>query len=60
MVSGVYWNQPVCQSVCLSVYLFVYPSVQNSSGCQSPLGDIKSHLVTALVVVTKDADFRLI
>ena len=44
MFSVVYWNQPVCLWVCVSV------CVQDTSFCQSPGRDIKSHLVTALVV----------
>ena len=43
MFSGVYWNHPVCLSVCVSV------CVQNTSFCQSAGRGIKSHLVTALV-----------
>ena len=43
MFSEVYRNQPVCPSVC----------VQNIGFCQSAGGDIKSHLVTALVHLVK-------
>ena len=39
MSLDVYWNQPVCPSVC----------VQNISVYQSAGRDIQSHLVTALV-----------
>ena len=47
MFSGVYWNQPVCPSVCVSVRVSV--CVQNTSFCQTAGGGIKPHLVTALV-----------
>ena len=40
MFSGLYWNQPLCTSIPVSVY------VQNTSFCQS------AHLVTALVHFT--------
>ena len=43
MFSGIYWNQPVCLSMCPSIY------VQNSSFCQSAFRRIKSHLPIALV-----------
>ena len=55
-VFGVYWNQPVCPSVCLavrlSVCLSVHPSVcvQSIGFFQSIGGGIKSHLVTTLVL----------
>ena len=39
MFSGVYWNQPVCLSVC----------GQSNTFCQNTGGGIKSHSVTALV-----------
>ena len=45
MLSGVYWNHPVCPSIRVSVF------VQNTSFCQSAAVDIKSYLVAALVVV---------
>ena len=38
MFQGVYWNQPICVSVC----------VRNTRFCQSAGGDIKSYLVTVL------------
>ena len=41
--SGVYWNQLVCLSICVSV------CVQNTSFYQSAGGGMKSHLATALV-----------
>ena len=44
MFSGVYWNQPVCPSIRVSV------CVQNISFCQSAGRGIKSYLVTALVL----------
>ena len=47
MCSGVYWNQPVCSSVYVSVRVAV--CVQNTCFCQSASGGIKSHVVTALV-----------
>ena len=47
MFSGVYWNKPVCPSVCPSVGVFV--CVQNTTFCQIACGGIKSHSVTALV-----------
>ena len=47
--SGVYLNQPVCPSVCLSIHVSVF--VQNTIFCQSAGGGIKSHSVTALVIV---------
>ena len=43
MFLGIYWNQLVSRSVSVSVCL------QISSFCQSAGGEIKSHLVTALV-----------
>ena len=43
MFLGVYWNQPVCPSVHVSV------CVQNTTFCQSAGRSTKSHLVTALV-----------
>ena len=43
MFSGVYWNQPVCLSVSVSICL------QNASFCQSAGGGITSHLVRALI-----------
>ena len=43
MFSGVYWNQLVCLSICVSV------CVQNTSFYQSAGGGMKSHLATALV-----------
>ena len=43
MFSWVYWNQPVCTSVSVSV--------QNTIFCQSAGGDIKWHSVTAVVVL---------
>ena len=46
--SGLYWNQPVCPSVHVSVRVSV--GVQNNSSCQSKGGGIKSHLVTGLVL----------
>ena len=50
MFLGVYWNHPVCPSVCLSV------CVQNTSFCQSTGRGIKSHLVTVLdsLVISED------
>ena len=42
-VYGVYWNQPICPSICVPV------CIQNTSFCQSAGGGIKSHSVTALV-----------
>ena len=51
MFSGVYWNQPFYPSVRASVR-YVCPCVclcTNTNFCQSAGGDIKSHLVTALV-----------
>ena len=46
MFSGVYWNQPVCLSIHVSVRVFI--CVQHSSFCQS--AGIKSYLVIALVL----------
>ena len=43
MFLEIWWNQPVCPSVCVSVY------VQNISFCQSTGAGIKSHLFTVLV-----------
>ena len=43
MFSGVFCNQPVCPSICVSI------CVQNASFCQSAGRGIRSHLVTALV-----------
>ena len=48
MSSGVYWNQPVCPSMCQSVRL----CTKNTSFCQSAGGGIKSQLVTAVVSAT--------
>ena len=45
--ADIYWNKPVCLSVCPSVLVFV--CVQNTTFCQSTGGSIKSHLVTVLV-----------
>ena len=41
------------ESACLSIHLSVCQSlcVQNTTVCQSAAGDIKSHLVTALVLI---------
>ena len=50
MFARVYWNQPVCPFVCVSVHVSVF--VQNTSFCQRAGGGIKSHLVTALVSST--------
>ena len=43
MYLGIYWNQPVCGCVCVSV------CVQNTNFCQDAGGGMKSHLVTALI-----------
>ena len=51
MFSGVYWNQPVCPSVCASVRVSV--CVQNTTFCQSAGGGTKSHSVTVLVNFVK-------
>ena len=48
MFLGVYWNQPVCTSVRMSICVSV--CIQNTGFCQSAGGDIKSYLVTALVI----------
>ena len=42
-VFGVYWNQPVCPSVHVSI------CVQDTTLCQSAGRNIKYHLVTVLV-----------
>ena len=47
MFSGVYWNQPVCLSICVSIHMSV--CLQNTSFGQSPGWSIKSHLVIAVV-----------
>ena len=44
-VFGVYWNRPICPSVCRCIH----PCVQNNSFYQSAGRDIKLHLVTALL-----------
>ena len=41
MFSGVYWNQPVCPSMC--------PTVQNILVSVKALGRVNAHLVIALV-----------
>ena len=54
MFSGIYWNQPVCLSVHVSLQLFVNVSVciQNTSLCQSTGRGNKSHVVTALLLLS--------
>ena len=52
MFSGVYWNQPVCLCVHLSICVSV--CVQNTTFCQSAGGGIKSHSVTAQVLIWSD------
>ena len=44
---GVFWNKPVCLSVCSSVHVFV--CAQNMSFRRSACRSIMSHSVTALV-----------
>ena len=51
MFSGLYWNQPVCRSVCLSVYKILV-------SVEALLGGIKSHLVTAVVIPPQNKCFR--
>ena len=51
MLSGVYWNQPVCPPVRVSV------SVQNTRFCQSAGEGIKSHSVRVLVLFTFSVNF---
>ena len=48
-----YWKQPVCPSICVSV------CVQNTSFCQSACGGSKSHLVMALVTSTLGSAFTI-
>ena len=45
--SGLYWNQPVCLSVCLSIRVSI--CVQNTTFCHSTGGAIKSDSVTPSV-----------
>ena len=53
---NVFWVkvESACLSVCPSVHLcpsiLVSVCVQNTSFCQSAGGDIKSHLLTALIL----------
>ena len=47
MFSGVYWNQPVCLSLCLVVCVSI--CVQNTTLCQSAGRGIKSNSWIALV-----------
>ena len=51
MFSGVYWNQPVCPSACVRLWVRMSACVQTTSFCQSAGRGIKSHLETALVFV---------
>ena len=53
MFSGVYWNQSVCPSICVSVSVCVQNTVRAS-------GAIKLHLVTAVVrsMVMQQRDSR--
>ena len=53
MISGVYWNQHVCLSVCPSVCLSVYPSVYKILLPVKALADVlKSRIGTALISTT--------
>ena len=50
MFSGVYWNQPVCPSVCVHMSVCAW----NTSFCQRAGGGLKSYLVPALVSLEKE------
>ena len=62
MFSGVYWNQPVCPSVCPSVRVLFCVSVcvQNTTFCQSAGGGIKSFSDSSSLILNHKPDFMIV